>query len=379
MKNSLLNIYSKIGNILNKGHERSIKARKNILASFAIKGGSIAITLILVPLTLHYVDDIRYGIWLTLSSIIGWFSFFDIGFGHGLRNKFAESIAKGEYALARSYVSTTYAVLVIIMGSMMGIFLFVNNFLDWSKILNTPASMVEELSLVAMVVFVFFCIQFVLKLITTVLTANQQPAKASFFNFLGSLFSLVVIFVLTKTTEGNLVYLASALSFTPVLVLTVSSFWFYSTSYKRFSPALRFVNFSLIGNLLNLGLKFFVIQIGILLLFSTQNIIITQLFGPSEVTPYNISYKLFNVVTMGFGIIVTPLWSAFTDAYVRKEFDWIKKTLADMKRIWLLTSIGAVLILILSPFLYDLWVGDKVSIPFALSVAMAINLIAYSF
>ena len=36
---------------------------------------------------------------LTLSSIIGWFAFFDIGFGNGLRNKFAEAIAKGDHQL----------------------------------------------------------------------------------------------------------------------------------------------------------------------------------------------------------------------------------------------------------------------------------------
>lgn len=372
-------MYSKIVKVLNKGHQRSIKAKKNILASFAIKGGSIAISLVLVPLTLNYVDDTRYGIWLTLSSIVSWFVFFDIGFGHGLRNKFAESIAKGEYTLARSYISTTYAILSIIMGLMLGLFLVVNNFLDWSKILNSPASMVGELSTVALVVFVFFCLQFVLKLITTVLTANQEPAKASFFNFIGSLFSLLVIFILTKTTEGSLIYLATALSFTPVFILTISSIWFYNTSYKRFAPSLRLVQFDLIRGLLNLGIKFFVIQIGILVLFSTQNIIITQLFGPSEVTPYNIAHKLFTVVTMGFGIIVTPLWSAFTDAYVKKELEWIKKTLLNLVKIWILTSLGAIIILFLSPYLYYFWVGERVTIQFSLSIAMAANVIAYSF
>ncbi|WP_209329561.1 lipopolysaccharide biosynthesis protein [Lunatimonas salinarum] len=379
MKVMFSRLYNQLKGFLNKGHERSIKAKKNILASFLIKGGSIAVSLVLVPMTLNYVDDTRYGIWLTLSSLVGWFSFFDIGFGHGLRNKFAESVAQGKFTLARSYISTTYAVLVLIMAGMLGVFLLANNFLNWSSILNTPSDMAEELSTVALVVFTFFCLQFVLKLITTVLTANQEPAKASFFNLLGSLLSLAVIFTLTKTTEGNLVYLASALSMTPVLVLLASSFWFFNTSYRRFAPTLRLVNFKLVGDLLNLGMKFFIIQIGILVLFSTQNIIITQLFGPSEVTPYNIAYKLFSVVTMGFGIIVTPLWSAFTEAYVRKDFYWINKTLAEMRKIWVLTSLASFLILFASPYLYQFWVGEKVSIPYALSIAMSFHVIAYSF
>src|SRR5665647_3802680 len=99
-----------------KGQDRSIKIKKNILASFVIKGLSIAISLVLVPLTINYVNPTQYGIWLTLSSIVAWFSFFDIGFGNGLRNKFAESKATGNTEKAKIYVSTTYAILCIIIG-----------------------------------------------------------------------------------------------------------------------------------------------------------------------------------------------------------------------------------------------------------------------
>lgn len=376
MNKHITSIYSSILSSLNKGHKRSVKAKKNIFASFLIKGGSIAISLLLVPLTINYVDQTGYGIWLVLSSIVGWFSFFDIGFGHGLRNKLAECLAKGEYHLAKGYVSTTYAILSLIVGVILLLFFASNPFLKWSTILNTPEEMESELSILAMIVFTFFCLQFVLKLISTILTANQEPAKASFFSFIGSLFSLIVIFILTKTTEGNLVYLGTALSFTPVLVLICSSLWFYSNEYKRFAPSFRLVDFSLAKDLLNLGLKFFIIQIGALVLFSTNNIIITQLFGPAEVTPFNIAYKLFNVVTMGFSIIVTPLWSAFTDAYVRGEYDWIKNTLKKMRRIWLLASLATVGLLFASPVLYKFWVGDAVEVPFHLSIAMATFVIA---
>jgi O-antigen/teichoic acid export membrane protein len=369
-------IYLFLNKTINRGHQRSVKAKKNILASFVIKGGSIGISLILVPLTLNYINDTSYGIWLTLSSMVGWFSFFDIGFGHGLRNKFAESVAKGEYKLAREYISTTYAILSLIIGGVLLLFFSINPMLEWTSILNTSPTMSDELRVLALIVFTFFCLQFVFKLITTVLTANQEPAKASFFNFLGSLFSLMVIFILTKTTEGNLIYLGSALSFTPVLVLTASSLWFYTHDYSKYSPSFKLVRFGLAGNLMNLGAKFFVLQIGALILFSTNNIIITQLFGPTEVTPFNIAFKLFSVVTMGFGIIATPLWSAFTDAYVREEYGWIKNTLSKMKRIWLLAILASGGILVCSPFLYRIWIGDRVDVPFELSLAMSTFVIA---
>jgi len=375
--NYLRSKFADIIGLVTKGQKRSVKAKKNILASFAIKGLSIAISLVLVPLTINYINASRYGIWLTLSSIVTWFSFFDIGFGNGLRNKFAEALAKGQEELARIYVSTTYAILIIIIGIVLVIFISINPFLNWARILNTSADMSDELRLLALIVFVFFCLRFVFQLITTVLTANQEPAKASFFNLLGSLFSLIVIFILTKTTSGNLIYLGTALSIAPVLVLAASSIWFYKHGYKMYSPSFKYVRFSFARNLMSLGIKFFVIQIAALILFNTNNIIITQLFGPAEVTTFNVSFKLFSVVTMVFSIIATPLWSAFTEAFVKNDFDWIKSTLSKMRIIWYLLIGCTILLLFSSPVLYKWWVGDKVQVPFALSVAMSSYVIVY--
>ena len=130
-----MNIFKKyISTFFTKGHSRTLLAKKNIAASFVVKGLSVLINLALVPLTINYVNPSQYGIWLTLSSIIAWFSFFDVGFGHGLRNKFAEAKALGEFEKARSYVSTTYAVLFLLFFTVWCIFYVCNFFIDWTKI-----------------------------------------------------------------------------------------------------------------------------------------------------------------------------------------------------------------------------------------------------
>lgn len=369
-KKFLKNRFQFINNFFVKGHPRSLLAKKNIVASFVIKGVSIAISLILVPLTINYVNPSRYGIWLTLSSIVVWLSFFDIGFGYGLRNRFAEALAEGKEELARVYVSTTYAILSIIIAVLLLLFFIINPFLNWAAILNTTPEMESELTTLALIVFVFFCLRFIFQLINTVLAANQQPAKGSFLDLLGSIFSLVVIFILTKTTSGNLIYLGTVLSFTPVLVLIVSSLWFYNGSYKRFAPSFSFVKFGYAKDLMTLGLKFFIIQIAALVLFNTDNIIIIHLFGAEDVTTYNVAFKLFSIITMGFNIIAAPLWSAFTDAYARKDIDWIKTTIRTLEKLWIGLIGLTLLILIASPFIFKLWLGDTVIVPFTLSIAM---------
>jgi O-antigen/teichoic acid export membrane protein len=364
-----------IKSFLNDGHERSVNAKKNILSSLIIRAIGIGISLFGVPLTIHYINPTQYGIWITLSSIIGWFGFFDIGFGNGLRNKLAESMAKGEHELARVYVSTTYAILSIIIAFILFLFFIINPFLDWSKLLNTPASMKGELSLLALIVFVFFCLQFVLKLVTTVMTADQQPAKASLFSLLGSVFAIIIIFILTKTTSGNLIYLGLVFSSAPIVVLAISSFWFYTHRYKRYAPSLKYVKFSYARDLMTLGIKFFFIQIAVVILYETSNIIIAQLFGPAQVTTYNIAFKYFSVIPMGLGIIMMPFWSAYTEAWVKKDITWIKNTIRKLIYLWAVVGIIAIIMVVFSSFIYKIWIGKEIIVPFSISAVVALYVI----
>src|SRR6201996_7646727 len=132
---------------------RTARATKNIIYSFLIKGYSIVIQFALVPLTLHYLDKFHYGIWLTLASLLQWFSFFDIGIGHGLRNKLAESLASEDYTLSRTYVSTAYAFVTIIFSGFIAVFCLINPLLNWPSILNVSPSIGAELSQVVLYVF----------------------------------------------------------------------------------------------------------------------------------------------------------------------------------------------------------------------------------
>ena len=125
-------------NLLRTDNLRSQKIYKNILLSVFVKGGSIAVGLVLVPLTIDYVNPLQYGIWLTISSVISWMSFFDVGMANGLRNRLSYALALKEYDQARIYVSTTYAALTIISITLFSLYWLFNTFIDWRAFLNIP-------------------------------------------------------------------------------------------------------------------------------------------------------------------------------------------------------------------------------------------------
>ena len=352
-----------------KGHERSVKAKKNIILSLLIKGISIVISLLVVPLTLNYVNPTRYGIWLTLSSIVVWFSFFDIGLTQGLRNKFAEAKAKDDDELAQVYVSTTYAILGIISLAVWVVFFIVNHFLDWTSILNTPSNMQSELSILALIVFSYFCLEFVFKVITTVIVANQQPAISSLIELAGQVLSMVIIVILVLVTKGSLIRLGIAFCAAPLVVLIIANFILFSGRFSKYKPVVSKVDFSKAKDLFNLGIIFFVIQVAGILQYQTSNIIIAQHFGTLEVTSYNIVYRYFGALSMLFMIFLTPFWSASTEAYYKNDLSWIKNGIRKYNQLNLLILVLGVIMLLLSETFYRLWLGEgKVNIALTLSL-----------
>lgn len=364
--------------LFDKSNDRSKKIVRNILTSFGIKAGSIAISLILVPMTINYVNATEYGIWLTISSLITWLSFFDVGMGNGMRNKLTSALALGEFAEAKRYVSTTYAVLLLISIGLSILLSLLTPLVNWIEFLNLPRSAGENIQIIIYLVICSFTVQFVVQLINTVLIACHKPAIAGLINFLGQLGVLVVIFILTKTVPGSLKLLVTTLTIVPVIVLVLASIYFYSTSLKNIRPSFGSIRWSYAKGILTIGAAFFFIQLGTLVLFQSSNIVITKIIGPTAVTEFNVVYKLFSVVIMFFSIIMTPYWSAFTDAYVKGEFTWMRKSIASMRKLWVGVSFSLVpALLFLSELIYDRWIGNSVKIDFGLTLTMAIYSVGY--
>ncbi|MDD5186431.1 MAG: LPS biosynthesis flippase, partial [Paludibacter sp.] len=203
-----MNIQLLFNKVLKSENQRSFLMQKNIILSLFFKGISILTSLIIVPMTLHYLNPTEYGVWLTLSSIMTWITLFDIGLGNGLRNKLAEALAFGDFEKGKVLVSTTFVLLAIIIGIFLILFLLINPLLNWSAILNTTVEPSKNLSRIVLIVFVFFSLQFVFKTVGTIFISDQKPAANDFLGAISSLLSLGLIYLLSLFTKGSLLYVS---------------------------------------------------------------------------------------------------------------------------------------------------------------------------
>ncbi|MCX6138977.1 MAG: MATE family efflux transporter [Ignavibacteriales bacterium] len=353
-------------------HRRTVKAKKNIVALFVLRGLSVLTSLMLVPLTLHSMNSTNYGIWLTLTSVIGWLTFADVGLGNGLRNKYAEARARGEMALAQTYVSTAYALLAIVVGVLCLICVPLCWVLPWTDILNAASVDSADLRLLALVVFVLFCVRFLAQLISSVAAADQMPAINGVIELSANVFSLMLVWTIVRAGLASLFSLGAALSIAITLVPVAASVYLFKTRYRASAPRISAVRMEFARELMNIGAKFFLIQMSGLIMYTTSNIIIAQLFGPAEVTPYNLAARYFGVITTGFGILAAPLWSAFSEAYVQNDLAWVQRITKTMLRIWLGLVVVVAVMVIFSNEVYRFWVGGSVGVPLAVSLFMGI-------
>jgi O-antigen/teichoic acid export membrane protein len=354
-----------------KGHERSIRAKKNILSLIFLKGYSVVVSFALIPLTLKLLDQYQFGVWITLFNVLSWISIFDIGIGNGLRNKFSEALAIGNLKEAKAYVSTAYFLMIGISVLLIILFLIPWYIVDWTKVFNVPKYLGEDLFLLVGIAFYLTSIQFTLKLIGTLLTASHRPSLSALIGTISNTLIFLTLLFLKPLVNGSLFAVGLIYMGVPLLVFIFASLYFFNHQFNEVSPTIKFFEKEKVRSLFSLGSQFFIIQIAVLVIFTTDSLIITHTLSPKEVTPYNVVLRYFGIVTMAVGIFMTPFWSAYTEAASKNEFNWIKSILKKQLKAMFFVFLLVLALLFSAKWLIPLWLQENISISPLLLIGMA--------
>jgi len=358
---------------------RDRQYRKNIFYIVIFQGGAHLVRLVIIPLSLGYLDATRYGLWLVISSVFSWLSFFDLGLGNGLRNKLSESLVLEDFEIARKYVSTTYFLITVISLGLLILFFIAHQFVNWASLLNAPKSLFTEFNQTIILCITFFSVKFILDIIINILTADQHIGLSRVFDFFSNILVLISIFLLKLFTHSSFFYLCMAMVIPQVIVLFGMSAYLFNTRYRKIRPSFSWIHLNLGKGLIGLGIKFFIIQVAVMIILSTDNVIITELFGPQAVTPYNIAFQYMAISIFLFSIILAPSWSAYTEANALNDKAWILKTIFRLIKIWCAVAVGLVFLVLVSQPIYTFWIGSNVIIPKTLTILMAVFAAQYSF
>lgn len=356
-------LFAKIKQKIGQGSARSVKAKKSIFKMFLNKGLSIILSMMYVPLFLDCLDKTRYGIWIAIMGLVNWIGFMDIGIGQGLRNLLAVSLAKNDMHTAKKLVSTAYVSVGTIFGVLMTIFLIIYKWIDWYKIVNAPLDMATEINILILAVVCIMCVNFILGVIKSVFFAFQEPQKTSDMSLLTQALSLLIVYIFTLI--GNvktLLPIGITLTITPCFVYLAYSVFFFSRKYRDITPSFKYFDKQYIKKILLLGGGFFFIQISNLICFQSNDLLISNIISPDVVAEYHVVHKYVSLLMFAFTIIVTPFWSATTEAYVKKDIAWIRNSEKKLLKVWFAFIFAGVAMVLFSPVFFNIWIKDRLEI-----------------
>jgi O-antigen/teichoic acid export membrane protein len=188
-----------------------------------------------------------------------------------------------------------------------------------------------------------------------------------------------MLLILKATTHGSLLYLGVSLFLGSLFSMVLFSVHFFYFDRRDLKPSFRFFKLKHVKPLLNVGIKFFVIQLSFIVQYQSTNFLISKYFSPLEVTQYNIPFRLFSACQLVFNVALTPLWTSVTEAYTQRDFNWIIATERKLLLLWRYIFVFSVLVLLFSNIIYGIWLNNKVDVPFVNSVGIMLYIMAMTY
>ena len=342
-----------------RGSERYRRAGVTASTSYIAKALTILTGLVSVPLTIAYLGAERYGVWLTISSLLVWVALTDFGVaGNALVNVLSEAVGNDDRAAARQYAASAFWALVTIALMMGAAFMVAFQLIPWRAVFRvSDAISTEELDLTCALVLILFVINLPLTLQRSIYDAHQEGYLANIWGILGSVISLLGLIVVTRF-HGGLPKLVIVISGVPALVIFASAYDVFFCRYPWRAPAPSAVKWTCIRRLLRLGGKYTAMQLSGLGIHQSQAMIITQILGPSQVVIFVVAFKIITLPTELTYMGTVPLIAPLSEAKARHDWKWIKGAFknATIASVTLGVPLAAVLALFAKP-LIRFWAG----------------------
>lgn len=333
----------------------------NIFISFAIKGLSLLVSVFSLPIYVHFFGgQVVLGIWFTLISILNWVLNFDLGLGNGLRNKLPYCFKNGLEMEAKSYISSTYFGMFVLIVIWMFLGLLLIPRVNWSNLLNFSTKIINEDTVRLSILIIFFGIllQFFFKIISSIIFAMQKSSLVNFLDFLANFLSVSLILLSPKfsSEDNRLIYMSWINVISVNIPYIAATFFVFGSRLKNYRPSYSFISIKKTREVLNIGVIILWLQLIFMIISNTNEFLIAHFYKTSAVVDYQIYNKIFGVIGSVSSLALIPIWSAVTKAESEENFNWIKKLNSYLLKF---SVVILILNLILVPFLQlivDVWI-----------------------
>jgi O-antigen/teichoic acid export membrane protein len=341
--------------VLSSRHRRIFHA---VWSGAAARVLSSALTLISLPLAVRYLGAERYGVWATITSTAVWINLLDLGIASTLTNHISRAFALDDKPYAARYFTNALALTAGVSAFAGAAFALVFQHINWMALLNVSATVrAQEVTSTIAAAAALTLLGLPCNLAGRLLAGYQELHRNNFAVCAGAIASvagLALGIVLRVSMPMLFVMSAGCLTFASLAMLLVTVVWAKPWLLPR--PSL--LDHCAITELLGNGLSFFLIQVAGVVVFSSDNLVVSHYLGAAEVTPYSVTWRLAGLAALLQSLIFPALWPAYAEAYARRDYAWIRRTFSvTMKGTIALNLASAAVLVLFGRTLIRAWAG----------------------
>lgn len=344
-----------------RADERHRRMVLTTLSSLAARAVSVVTVLVSVPLTVNYLGKERYGLWMTISSVSALLGLADLGLGCGLISATADAHGKDDVDKAAQYAASAFYLLCLIAVVLAAAFSLAYPWISWQRVFNIQSSQAIAEATSAMAVFIATSLVSIpLGIVDRIMAGYQEGFLSSLWSAGGNLLGLVGVLI-TVRFRGGLPWLVLAMNGASVLAGLVNGFILLGLRRRALRPRWRNLRRDAVWHLLRLGLLFFVMQIAAAVGWGADNLVIAQVLGEGSVAEYAATRRMFSVVPMFVGMVLAPLWPAYSEAIGRADVGWVRRTLfRSVAATFVGSTLPCAALVLLGRPLMAFWVGTAI-------------------
>jgi O-antigen/teichoic acid export membrane protein len=357
-------------------YRRIVKAVSSGAAARLLTSG---VSLFTLPLAVRYLGAQRYGVWTTITTTAVWINLLDLGIANTLTNEISRAYALNDKESARRYFTNALAVTALVAASIGLLFACLVRQVNWVKVFNVGKDVsAVEVERTVMVAVGLTLLALPCNLVSKLLAGYQELHRSSVASAMGAAASLaglglgIVLHVCMPTLYMMSLGAMTFASLAMMLLVLWQKPWLL--------PKPSAVDLRSIKQLFDSGSSFFLIQVAAVIVFSSDNLIVSHYMGASEVTPYSVTWRLAGLSALLQALIFPALWPAYAEAYAKHEYQWIRRTFAmTLKGIVALNVLCAAGLVLFGKTAIRVWAG-RAAVPGAyLLIAMGVWIVVNGF
>ena len=368
---------------LRSNHEESREIRlkgikRSVFASIGSKVVTVSVQLIAIPVAFEALGTTRFGIYLMITSVLGWMSLGRLGFPSWLTRGIASAAATHDRDLERRYFSTSLLILVGVNLVLVGVVLLVLQIVPVTTLFGAQyAFAAAEIVPAASALAVILAIQAVGSTFDATRAGHQMQYISILWYVAGSVLSIAAI-VLAVRAWPTIPVIVLAVTGPLVLASLLNGGFLLGRDRRYLWPRLSNFDRNVARTLFTRGPAFFLIQLTEIIKFHFLLVLVGWMRGPEEVAQFGILLRLL-VMAAGTVMMVTqPLWPAIVDAVTRGDHRWVRRSYLRAAALVVTYSVGAGGVVALAgDTIIELWLGKELGISPALQVAMGLYFILW--